>query len=235
VTTPPDKRSEMRTSRKVEWLGRLAGWLMRAVGGTLRVTVVDRCGITKPGGMPGPVVYALWHNRIFTIAPVWARACGKHRQSVVLTSASHDGAAVAHAVAVFGMGAVRGSSSRRGVAGLIGLRQALRQGFDTAVTPDGPRGPRYGLQPGLVKLAQSAGVPVVPIHVRFGAAWRLHTWDGMVLPLPFSRVTLTFDEALAVPRGLAEDAFEAWRAALEERMRAGTDDLDFQPQPRRRK
>ena len=233
MTTIPDKRIEIRTSRKVEWFGKLAGWMMRAVGATLRVTVEDRCGLTKPGGIPGPVVYALWHNRIFTIAPAWARVCGKHRQSAVLTSASHDGAMVAHAVAVFGMGAVRGSSSRRAVAGLIGLRQALRNGIDVALTPDGPRGPRYRLQAGLVKLAQSAGTPVVPIHVRFGTAWRLRTWDGMVIPLPFSRVTLTFDEALAVPRGLDEDAFEAWRAALEERMRAGTDDLDFQPKTKR--
>jgi hypothetical protein len=130
---------------------------------------------------------------------------------------------------------VRGSSSRRAVAGLIGLRQALREGSDTSVTPDGPRGPRYELQPGLVKLAQSAGVPVVAMHVRFGRAWRLRTWDGMVVPAPFSRLEVIFDEALAVPRDLGEDGFEAWRAALEQRMRAATDDLDFNPKAKRRK
>lgn len=235
METTRDKRVEVRTSRKAEWIGRLAGWLMRAMVGSCRIRVVDRCGVTKPGGLAGPVVIALWHNRIFTVTPVWARMCGPHRRNVVLTSASHDGAALARAMAVFGIGAVRGSSSRRAVAGLIGMRQALRDGSDASVTPDGPRGPRYRLQAGLVKLAQSAGVPVVPIHARFGAAWRLRTWDGMVIPKPFSRVEVTFDEALAVPRGLDEDGFEEWRAALEQRMRAATDDLDFQPKPKRGK
>jgi hypothetical protein len=235
VAQQGDQRSEVRTSRKARWIGKSAGCLMRLVGATLQVQVVDRCGLTRPGGISGPVVLALWHNRIFTIAPVWARHCGKHRRNVVLTSASHDGAAVAHAMETFGMGAVRGSSSRRAVAGLIGLRQALRGGSDATVTPDGPRGPRYRLQAGLVKLAQSAGVPVVAIHARFGRAWRLRTWDGMVVPVPFSRVEVVFDEALAVPAGLDEDAFEAWRAGLEERMRAATDDLDFEPKARRKK
>lgn len=235
MAQPEDRRGEVRTSRKARWIGRGAGWLMRLVGASLRVRVEDRCGVTRAGGIAGPVVYALWHNRIFAIPPVWARCCGSHRRAVVLTSASHDGAAVAHAMAVFGMGAVRGSSSRRAVAGLVGMRQALRAGFDAAVTPDGPRGPRYVLQPGLVKLAQSAGVPVVPIHVRFGCAWRLRTWDGMVVPVPCSRVELTFDEALAVPRGLDEDGFEAWRAALEQRMRVATDDLEFEPKAKRKR
>src|SRR5690606_9214875 len=118
---------------------------------------------------------------------------GTHRKAVVLASASHDGAALASAMAVFGLGAVRGSSSRRGVAALIALKRALKSGVDVCITPDGPRGPRYGLQPGVVKLAASSGAPIIPIHVRFSSAWRLNTWDRFVLPKPFSRVHMIFD------------------------------------------
>lgn len=229
------RRSEVRTSRKAVWLGKCIGWFIRVVTATLRVEVVDRCGVTRPGGLPGAVVYALWHNRVFVVPPVWRRHCGGHRRAVVLTSASHDGATLASAVGVCGIGAVRGSTSRRAVAALVGMRQALRDGFDACFTPDGPRGPRYVLQPGLVKVAQSAGVPVVPIHVTFAAARRLRTWDGFVVPRPFGKVTVTFDEALAVPPDLSEDGFEAWRLALEERMKAAVDDLDYQPPPKRKR
>lgn len=217
--------SEIRESRKATVLGTLAGWLMRAWCATLRVEIEDRCGIGRAGSFEGPVIYGLWHNRIFCVPSAWRRLCGRSRETVVLTSASHDGAMLARAVGVFGLGAVRGSSSRRGVAALVALRKTLREGRDVCVTPDGPRGPRYVLQPGLVKLAEASGAPVVPIHVGFTSAWRLKSWDRFGLPKPFSRVRVIFDEALAVPGGLSESEFATWRDRIESVLRAGVEDF----------
>ena len=166
----------------------------------------------------------LWHNRFFTVPAAWRKLCGTHRKTVALTSASHDGDMVARAMAVFGLGAVRGSSSRRAVAALVGLKRALTEGFDVCLTPDGPRGPRYQVQPGFIKLAQSTGALVVPIHVRFSAAWRLKTWDRFVIPKPFSRVVVTFAEGIHVARDLDEVAFENKRLAIESILVDGTDD-----------
>lgn len=214
-------RSEVRESGKATFLGTLAGRLMQAWCATLRFEIIDRCSLTQPGGISSPVIYCLWHNGIFTMPAAWKKACGKHRRAVVLTSASHDGAALARAVGVFGIGSVRGSSSRRGVAALVGLRKALREGTDTCITPDGPRGPRHVIQPGIVKLAETSGVPVIPIHLEYASAWRLKTWDRFAIPKPCSTVRVIFDEALAVPAGLSEDDFETWRRRLEEGMLRG--------------
>jgi lysophospholipid acyltransferase (LPLAT)-like uncharacterized protein len=216
---------EIRESGKATVLGTLAGWLMRGWCATLRFEIDDRCGIGGGGGIDGPVIYALWHNRIFCVPSGWRKACRGSRRAVVLTSASHDGAMLARAVGVFGLGSVRGSSSRRGVAALVALRKTLREGIDVCVTPDGPRGPRYVLQPGLVKLAEASGAPVVPIHVELGASWRLKSWDRFRLPKPFSRVRVIFDRALAVPPGLSEGGFETWRGRIESVLRAGVDDF----------
>jgi lysophospholipid acyltransferase (LPLAT)-like uncharacterized protein len=232
---PPKKNDEVRTSRKAEWLGIFAGWVMRLNFATLRVKWVDRCGILERDGLPEPLIVALWHNRIFAGPPARAKRCGKWRRVVALTSASHDGATVARALQVFGYEPVRGSSSRRGAAALVGLRRALRGGKDAAITPDGPRGPRYVVQPGVVKLAQASGAKIVPLHVTYGSAWRLRTWDGFVVPKPFSRVTVTFDELLAVPKNLDEHGFEHWRRKIEQRMRDGVDDLDFEPKKTKKK
>lgn len=215
-------RLEIRESRKASITGTLAGWLMRLWCLTLRMKVEDRWG--GKGGA-APVIFALWHNRIFVVPPAWRKLIRGKRRVVVLTSASHDGATLARAMGVFGIGSVRGSSSRRAVAALVALRKALKDGIDCCVTPDGPRGPRYVLQPGLVKLAESGGAEVVPIHVEFGRAWRLKSWDRFAIPLPFSRVRVVFDEALAVPPGLANDDFERWRARIEEVLRAGVEDF----------
>jgi lysophospholipid acyltransferase (LPLAT)-like uncharacterized protein len=218
------RRLEVRESRKSTVLGTCAGWLMRLWCGTLRYEIEDRAGVTDRAKFPGPVIFCLWHNRIFYAPDGWRRLIRSFRPKlVVLTSASHDGAALARAMGVLGMGAVRGSSSRRAVAALVGMKKALREGNDLCLTPDGPRGPRYELQPGPVKLAESTGAPVVPVHAFAFSTWRLKSWDRFEIPKPFSRVRVIFDRALVVPPGLADDAFEAERAKLEAVMRAGTE------------
>lgn len=219
------KDSEIRESRKAKVLGTFAGWFMKAWASTLRYRIEDRCGVCTPGNFTTPVLFALWHNRIFTLPPVWRKSGGNGRKSVVLTSASHDGSMLAHAMAVFGLGAVRGSSSRRAVAALVGMKRALKDGFDVCITPDGPRGPRYHFQPGVVKIAESAGVPIVPIHVNYGRAWRLKTWDRLVIPKPFSRVHIVFDRELVVAAGMDEAGFAAECTRIEGILRAGADDL----------
>jgi lysophospholipid acyltransferase (LPLAT)-like uncharacterized protein len=220
-----EKSREIRSSRKSAVLGTLAGGLMKLWSYTLRFEIVDECGITTPGTHQGPVIFALWHNRIFTIPPVWWRTGGKQRKAVALTSASHDGDVVAHAMAVFGLGSVRGSSSRRGVTALLSLKRALLEGFDVCLTPDGPRGPRYQFQPGVIKLAESSGSSIVPIHIQFSAAWRIKSWDRFVIPKPFSRVKVIFAAAVPLPRGMSPEVFESARLNLETILRNGADDV----------
>lgn len=216
------KSIEIRSSRKAEWLGTLAGWVMRFWCATLRFEVVDRCGVTQPEPELPPVIYAMWHNRIFIIPYLWKKRCGPHRKAVVLTSASKDGAILSRAMAVFGIGSVRGSSSRRAVAALIGMRRELKEGVDVCITPDGPRGPRYSLHPGAVKLAESSGAPILPIHAEFSSAWCLKTWDKLVIPKPFSRVTVIFDALRTIPPKLDDSAFEVEVDRLREILLTGS-------------
>ena len=224
----PRKGREIRSDRKSSALGALAGWCMKMLATTLRMEIHDPCGLGTPATGTSPVIYVLWHNRIFTVPPAWHKLCGTRRKVVVMASASHDGDMVARAMAVFGMGAVRGSSSRRGVAAWVGLKRALAAGTDVCLTPDGPRGPRYVFQPGAVKLAQSSGAPLVPVHVRFSSAWHLKTWDRFAIPKPFSNVVVTFASPIHIPRELDEAEFEAQRLALEEHLVAGTDETPHQ-------
>jgi lysophospholipid acyltransferase (LPLAT)-like uncharacterized protein len=219
------KSSEIRGTQKSAILGTLAGFGMKLWSLTLRYEVEDRCGITQPENPCEPVIFALWHNRIFSIPPIWWKTGGNSRKSLVLTSASKDGAILSAAMAVFGLGAIRGSSSRRAVAALIGMKRALKEGFDICITPDGPRGPRYSFHPGVIKLAESSAAPIVPIHASFSSAWRLKSWDRMVIPKPFSRVHVIFDEMLVVPPKLGEAAFESFREQLHAVLLTGADDV----------
>lgn len=217
-------RSEIRESSKSRVLGTLAGWLMRGWCRTLRYEIIDATGCMAEDQRE-PFLFAVWHNRIFALPYIWWKRYGKSRRIAVLTSASHDGAALAHALNVFGMGAVRGSSSRRAVAALVGMKRELLEGTSITLTPDGPRGPRYQLQGGLLKTSQATGARIVPVYVIFSDAWRLRkTWDRFAIPKPFSRVKVIFNEALAIAPGLSEDAFEAERLRIEAMMREGNPD-----------
>lgn len=218
------KSTEIRASRGALLLGYLAGYTLKLWGLTLRYEIDGKPGVTMPEIAPAPVIFVLWHNRIFTMPPIWRKTGGKNRKSVVLTSASRDGTSLATAMSMFGLSAIRGSSSRRALSALIGMKKALHEGCDVCVTPDGPKGPRYEVQSGVIKIAQSTGAKIVPIHIRFSAAWRMNTWDRFVIPKPFSKVFVIFDKPHYIPPDVESDAFENARVALENCLNNGSDD-----------
>jgi len=211
----PNRRHQIRGDERSRRLGRALGGVMRVWAATWRVDALDQAGIFDSNGSSTPVIFALWHDAIFTVPPIWHRHVGSHRRAVVLTSASKDGAVLEATMGCFGIGAVRGSSSRRAVAGLIGLRQAMRAGGDTCITPDGPRGPRHVCQPGIIKLAQTTGAPIIPIRCGFSSLRHLNTWDRLIIPLPFSSVRVCFGKPMHVPADADDQGFEMAREALE--------------------
>lgn len=217
-------RHEIVSTPKTVLIGTLAGWLMWLISKTLRVSVRDDAGVTIPGGFEGPVILVMWHNRVFSVPPVWAKVCGKHRRCVAMTSASKDGEMVARALGFFGIEAARGSSSRRGAAALVTLKRALKDGVDVCITPDGPKGPIYEVQPGVVKLADSSGAPLVTLSAHFESSWRLKTWDRFVIPKPFSRIEVIFGAPIHLERGLSDEQLQEQRQKLQERLVAEVDD-----------
>lgn len=205
---------------KQKLIASLIAFLLRALGLTLRIHLEDRCGL-REGMIRQPTIWAFWHNRML-ILPIVARRFYPHRHGSVLTSASRDGEILAGVMRRFGIGSVRGSSSRRGSTAVRELAAVLESGGDVAITPDGPRGPRYKLGPGIIFLSQKTSAPVIPIHVHYSRAVRLKSWDRFMIPLPFSRVRVVFDELHQVPReNMSQRDFEVERARLEQLLHPG--------------
>jgi lysophospholipid acyltransferase (LPLAT)-like uncharacterized protein len=178
----------MTRERRLAFVGSL---IARALFATLRVRIDDRAGLTREPA-PFPIIVTFWHNRILAITAAYMRHYPRDRKGVaVLTSPSRDGEILAQLMARFRMGAIRGSSSRRGSRALRECVDWLNSGADLAVTPDGPKGPRYSLGPGLILLAQTTGARILPVHVKFSRAIALKSWDGFRIPLPFSRLDIT--------------------------------------------
>lgn len=191
---------------------------------TIRLRLDDRCGIGR-NAFPDPCLLCFWHNRILGITLAFHRRYPRRlRHGVtVLTSPSKDGEILSQFVAAFGMGSVRGSSSRRGSQALRELVRLVCDGGDIAITPDGPRGPRYSLGPGVILLAQTTGAAIVPAHASFSRCLRMKTWDGFIIPLPFSTISVTMDHLIKIPRDLNEEEFERARKNLEDQLKNAAD------------
>jgi lysophospholipid acyltransferase (LPLAT)-like uncharacterized protein len=213
-----------RSGSSERFLAIFGSKILRLLFLTLRLEFEDRAGLFK--NVPkSPVIICFWHNRILGITLTFIRHYpGNARKGVtVLTSASRDGEVLAQLVAQFGMGAVRGSSSRRGSRALRELVAQDESGRDIAITPDGPRGPRYSLGSGAISLAQLTATSIVPMHAKFSRCFRMKSWDGFIVPLPFSKVRVTVDDSISVPRELSNEQFEAMRSRVETLLRNEAD------------
>ena len=196
---------------------RLGSILVRILCATLRYKLIDEAGfLDEP--VPRPVILLIWHNRILATPVLYRRYCPSRKGLRVLTSASRDGAYLSEFVRYFGLDSVRGSSSKRGAAALFDLIRTLEDGLDLCVTPDGPRGPRYILGPGVILLSERCHVPLIPVSVEYSACWRFNSWDGFAVPKPFSKVTVTFLPRIQIGVTGSEAEFESERQRVEKAM-----------------
>jgi len=107
-----------------------------------------------------------------------------------LISPSVDGELGAMLVRRFGGAVIRGSSTHTGARALRDYYQALvKDNVSPAITPDGPRGPRFRFKPGAILLAQISGRPILPMSYAASRAW-LIKWDKFVIPMPFARIAI---------------------------------------------
>ena len=201
----------MRKARLIASAGSL---LIRLLYATLRVRIEDHSGALNPEAAGVRQIWLFWHNRLFMIPPFVERRA-RFRKGAALTSASKDGDLMAAFLENFGVRAIRGSSSRRGGLALLELASALEQGYVVAITPDGPRGPRYKLNRGVVLLAQKTRAEVVPVSIEYGKFWQLKSWDGFMIPKPFTTAEISIGEPIPVRETSSEDEFEAERLRIE--------------------
>ncbi|HEY0305629.1 MAG TPA: DUF374 domain-containing protein, partial [Longimicrobiales bacterium] len=103
----------------------------------------------------GGVIYTLWHGRLLPLTYYHRR-----QNIATLISQSSDGEYIARVVERWGYTAIRGSSSRGGSGALREMVRLARAGRSMAITPDGPRGPRQQLKPGVLTLAQLTSQPM---------------------------------------------------------------------------
>jgi lysophospholipid acyltransferase (LPLAT)-like uncharacterized protein len=199
------------------------GFLMRTWGRSLhfQLSPESRIALEKTDE---PVVFALWHNRLFVTAEVFRRHRGG-RPLYALISPSKDGAWLEAFFAMVGLQAVRGSSHKLGREAVSVLVETLREGHDIGITPDGPRGPIYEFKAGGLIVARRVQAPILLLGAGFESSWQLSSWDRFHLPHPFSTVRIHCN--IVRPEALVDR--EASALALQQRLLAMSPDHLVRP------
>ena len=230
----PAKKSGVVVPHTPQWYQRLGAWLVfafvRTVAATLRCRWQDRSGYfqNKP---VGPAIYCVWHNRLMLSMTAYYGYARKRNPTpgiAAMVSASKDGGFLAAILERFQVQPVRGSSSRRGPQALLELTTWAERGYDLAITPDGPRGPRCQVQEGVMSLAQITGLPIIPFSYQAGWKLQVKSWDRFQIPLPFSRCEMILAKPIRVPRDVSDADRKTLRQELERTLQdISADGLDL--------
>lgn len=176
-------------SFRIYSLAALAAVVIRVLHATIRW---ERIGFDQKDlaeASAAPIILAFWHGRMLMACTPYTRLIARRRQRSghMLISRHGDGRIIAAAIRLLGVRSVAGSSSRGGMSAVRELIRCCNAGGDIGITPDGPRGPRYVCKAGIVTLAQLTGAPIYPFTYSTERCWQLRSWDGMIIPRPFSR------------------------------------------------
>jgi lysophospholipid acyltransferase (LPLAT)-like uncharacterized protein len=137
------------------------------------------------------VIYVFWHDQLLLMV----KSVSSHGAKILISS-SKDGEIIARTMSYFGHEAVRGSSTRGGKTALKEMLKLAKGSADLAITPDGPKGPRHQVKPGVVQLARLSGRTILPIAFACSRGRRFNSWDRFLLPFPFGRGAFVIGEPL---------------------------------------
>jgi len=191
---------------------RLVWALLMTIGRTWRFEVIAEEGVTPAfhGFTPGREIYCFWHQCVLPCAFYFRRT-----GATILISQSFDGELITRTLELLGYHAVRGSSSRGGQQGILGLRRVLDEGTPAIFTADGPRGPIYRAKMGPLKLAQLTGAPIGSFHLQPERAWVINSWDRFLLPKPFTRIVVSWGLWTMVSEETTNEELESLRDQLD--------------------
>jgi len=202
-------------------ISRIGAPVLGAIMRTVRFSLTGAAACAAVHASGRPIIFTLWHGRLLPLT--WY-----HRGQGVATliSPSRDGEYIARVVEHWGYTVVRGSSSRGGGKALRELVRLARSGRDLAFTPDGPRGPREELKPGVLLAAQLSGGVLIPVSAGTDQAWWFEGWDRFLVPRPFARIRIAYGGPVTVPREASAEEVEQTRLDIERELKQLTAQVD---------
>ncbi len=126
---------------------------------TLRMRVITNKFVDELQKKGENAIFAFRHGRLLLMPFAYK----SHKGAYIMISRHRDGEFVSRAVKYLGISSVRGSTTRGGISAFKKLIDLTDDGYDIAFTPDGPKGPKYKAQMGIIELAKLTEKPIIPL------------------------------------------------------------------------
>jgi lysophospholipid acyltransferase (LPLAT)-like uncharacterized protein len=162
--------------------------LLRVIFTTYKIKLPDNFKLPNEG-----FIYAFWHRKLFGAIPIYKKMKGIVKNTNLMITTHKDGELLSRVTSYFGFSQVRGSSTRDGLVAFKKSIKLLANNKVVAITPDGPRGPIYNIPDGFIAIAWMSKCKVVNLRYNVSNYWKLNTWDMIVIPKPFSTITVKCD------------------------------------------
>lgn len=197
--------------------GLLAGTAFDLLTRTWRIEyATDEPAADAYSAQTGGFLVPLWHDAIMIPLGFYRRYRTKRAQALV--SRHQDGSYLTEFLTRLNITAVRGSTNHGGD---VALRQLMRDSDNTwtFITPDGPRGPRRQLKDGIVFLASTTGLPILPLVSSAKRVWTVRgNWTDLTIPKPFSHTRILTGTAIHVPPDLSRPDLAMYRDRVQASM-----------------
>ncbi|MBE2188646.1 MAG: DUF374 domain-containing protein [Desulfobulbaceae bacterium] len=160
-----------------------------------------------------PAIILFWHGLML---PGWKFYEG--RDANALVSTSKDGELLTNILQLWGFNVLRGSSSQQGKEALEQMIALAPEGF-LLITPDGPRGPSQEMKAGAVVTSVKSQVPIYLCGIKIAKKITFKkSWDKFELPLPFSKIELTFDGPYLFPQSSNREEISSFIQVLNSKL-----------------
>jgi len=160
-----------------------------------------------------PFILAFWHSQLMMIGFAW-----KKKQNVNILASSHsDGRFGAIVGKYFNLNNIQTSEKNKSVS-LRSIFKLLNDNNYIGITPDGPRGPKEIVSEGIIKIARSSKVPIIPIGFWSSKNFKLKSWDSFLITLPFSKCSFVWNKPLEIPYNIQENQIQHYQKLLQEKI-----------------
>lgn len=167
-------------------------------------------------------ILALWHAHQCCLYAV------PNREKVnVMISNSRDGDIIAHATQTMGLKVIRGSKSHKAIQATMGMIECLQKGEIGAITVDGPRGPKGIVHKGIISIAKTTNVPIIPVAYYSPQKnfLKFNTWDEFRFPLGFCKPVVKFGEPIYVNKDITNEAIKELQNVIAQAIQDLYDDI----------
>jgi lysophospholipid acyltransferase (LPLAT)-like uncharacterized protein len=194
----------LRLKLKQRWLpriyGRVANFFLKIIAMTCKFRI-DGLETFLESGSNQRCILMTWHNRLAMIAAIVTRFTPDFHYAAMISN-SRDGEVIAALTNSYRRGRAIRISHHAKSAALQTMIRELKKGKEILIiTPDGPRGPLYEVKPGIIVAAREADACIIPLSWSASRSWQLWTWDGLLIPKPFSTIDVKFGAPISLPKG----------------------------------